>query len=69
MDLPYKSEVIKRIYRGGGRVKMNSEYENENWKEVMKLAEKYGFIVQAFGGVAVLATKEMQRKKVARESD
>ena len=46
---------------------MKTEYEK--WQEVMELAEKYGFIVQAFGGVATLATKEMQRKKVARESD
>ena len=31
-----------------------------HWKEVMALAEKYGFITQAYGGVAVLATHKNQ---------
>lgn len=31
-----------------------------HWKEVMDLAEKYGFITQAYGGVAVLATHKNQ---------
>ena len=29
---------------------------DSHWTEVVKLAEKYGFIVQSYGGVAVLAT-------------
>lgn len=29
---------------------------DSHWTEVMKLAEKYGFIMQSYGGVATLAT-------------
>lgn len=29
---------------------------DSHWQEVMELAEKYGFIVQSFGGTATLAT-------------
>ena len=32
--------------------------ENKKWKEVMDLAEKYGFIAYAYGGVAVLKIEE-----------
>jgi len=39
---------------------MNSN--DAHWEEVMKLASKYGFIVSAYGGVAVLATHENQIK-------
>ncbi len=35
---------------------------DKNWDEVMKLAEGYGFIVQAYGGIATLATHEEQKK-------
>lgn len=31
-----------------------------HWEEVMKLAEKYGFILQAYGGTALLATHRNQ---------
>ena len=30
------------------------------WHEVMELAKKYGFIMQAYGGTAVLATNKTQ---------
>lgn len=33
---------------------------DKHWMEVMKLAEKYGFIVNAFGGTAVLITNKNQ---------
>ncbi len=33
------------------------------WDEVMKMAEEYGFIVEASGGVAVLATHRVQKEK------
>lgn len=39
------------------------EYGNEadeHWKDVMELAEKYGFIVQAYDGTAVLVTHHNQ---------
>lgn len=29
---------------------------DSHWQEIMELAEKYGFIVQSFGGTATLAT-------------
>ncbi len=31
------------------------------WQEAIKLAEQHGFIVQAAGGVAVLAAREVQK--------
>ena len=33
---------------------------DSHWLEVMKLAEKYGFIGQASGGTAILLTHENQ---------
>lgn len=36
--------------------------DKEKWAEVMTLAEKYGFILQAYSGVAILATPEEQEK-------
>lgn len=35
----------------------------DNWNEVMKLAEKHGLIIHAAGGVAVLATHEVQERE------
>ena len=34
---------------------------DSHWTEVMKLAEKYGFIMQSYGGVATLATNAEYR--------
>lgn len=33
---------------------------DKHWEEVLKLAEKYGFILQAAGGAAILATHQNQ---------
>lgn len=33
------------------------------WDRVMALAERGGFIITAFGGVAVLATHDIQKKE------
>jgi len=33
------------------------------WEEVMKLAEKYGFIARAYGGVAMLMCHEVQKEE------
>lgn len=41
--------------------------ENQKWQEVMKLAEGYGFIVQAHAGVATLATHQVQREELGEE--
>lgn len=43
---------------GINREKM--EELDSHWKEVMDLAEKYGFIGQAYGGSAVLLTHKNQ---------
>lgn len=40
---------------------------NKKWSEVMNLAKKYGFIIQAYGGTAVLATHEVQLKEFGKE--
>jgi len=37
--------------------------QDRKWKEVMKLAECYGFIIQAYGGVATLATHDVQKEQ------
>lgn len=33
---------------------------DRHWTEVMELAEKYGFVLQAYGGTATLATHKNQ---------
>ncbi|MFA1820578.1 hypothetical protein ACDX78_10405 [Virgibacillus oceani] len=38
-----------------------------HWQEVMKLAEKHGFLLQAYGGLATLATHEVQQKELGEE--
>lgn len=38
-----------------------------HWQEVLKLAEKHGFIIQAFGGVAVLATHAAQKEQFGED--
>lgn len=43
------------------------ENMDKHWKEVMNLASKYGFIIQAYGGVATLATHEVQKEKFGQE--
>lgn len=40
---------------------------DKHWQEVMKLAERHGFIVQAYGGTATLATHEVQKKELGEE--
>ena len=40
---------------------------DQHWTEVLKLAEEYGFIVQAAGGVAVLATHEVQKEQYGED--
>lgn len=40
---------------------------DNHWNEVMELAKKYGFIVQAYGGVVTLATHESQKSQLGME--
>ncbi|WP_342439319.1 hypothetical protein NSS79_10610 [Paenibacillus sp. FSL L8-0436] len=40
---------------------------DENWEEVMTLAEKYGLILQAANGVALLATHAVQIERYGEE--
>ena len=37
---------------------------DQHWEEVMELAERYGFILQAYGGTATLATHHNQLKEL-----
>lgn len=37
---------------------------DQHWTEVMELAEKYGFILRAYGGTATLATHQNQLKEL-----
>lgn len=43
---------------------MSNKKETPGWDEVLQLAEKHKLIVQAYGGVAVIATYEEQEKNV-----
>jgi hypothetical protein len=43
--------------------------KNQKWKEVLDKAEEYGFIVQSYGGIAVLATKEEQEKAKKKKEE
>jgi hypothetical protein len=40
---------------------------DSHWQEIMTLAEKYGFILQAYGGTATLATHKNQREALGDE--
>lgn len=37
------------------------------WEEVMTLATKYGFVIQAYGGTATLATHSVQKEHFGEE--
>jgi len=37
--------------------------EQEQWDEVMRMAEEYGLIIQAYGGTAILMSHDEQRKQ------
>ena len=41
-----------------GRLDLRLHELDSHWTEVMKLAERYGFISQAYGGVAVITTND-----------
>lgn len=40
---------------------------DSHWKEVMNMAEQYGFIDYAYGGVATLLTHRNQIKQMGEE--
>lgn len=40
---------------------------DSHWSEVTKAAEKYGYIMQAYGGVAVIATHKNQLEQFGEE--
>lgn len=40
---------------------------DSHWKEVMDLAMEYGFICQAYGGTAILATHKNQLEEWGEE--
>ena len=37
--------------------------KQDGWDEVMKLAEKHGFITMAYGGTAILMCHEVQKEQ------
>lgn len=37
---------------------------DKHWQEVMDLAERFGFILQAYGGTATLATHAVQLEEL-----
>ena len=39
-----------------GKLDSRLQELDSHWTEVMRLAERYGFIMQSFGGVSTLAT-------------
>ncbi len=46
------------------RFKKHGLSADKHWKDVMALAERYGFILQAAGGVATLATHAVQLEEL-----
>lgn len=46
------------------RLRKHGICADKHWREVMSLAERYGFIMQACGGVATLATHNAQLKEL-----
>lgn len=50
-------------------MKMNDfvKEQDKHWDEVMKLAEKYGFIIQAYGGTATLCTHKTYIEELGEE--
>lgn len=55
----YGTEAIKaRLRVEGGRAVIDDW--DQHWEEVMELAQRYGFIVQAYAGTATLATNAEQ---------
>ncbi len=62
----YSTEAVaKQLQTDEGRALMESW--DSHWEEVMRLAEGYGFIVQAYGGVATIATNEEQCRQTGYE--
>lgn len=55
-------QIAAKIQTDEGRAVMDGW--DSHWEEVMKLAEGCGFIVQAFGGTATLATNEEQVRQL-----
>ena len=45
-----------------GKLDLRLQELDSHWTEVMKLAEKYGFIMQSYGGVATLSTNAEYRR-------
>ena len=46
------------------QLKGYGEEADRHWSEIMELAEKYGFILQAYGGTAILATHKSQLEQL-----
>ena len=71
-DLEQISVRNIKFAKNGKEIQMavNKKKQKEldsHWKEVMDLAEKYGFIGQAFGGTAILLTHKNQLEAEGEE--
>jgi len=49
--------------KGCSAIDQKEKTEEDKWTEVMKLAEEYGFIRFAYGGVAMLSIDEEVMKE------
>ena len=48
-------------------MKATMDGRDAKWSEVMELAKKYGFLIQAYGGTATLATNKNQYEQWGEE--
>lgn len=46
---------------------METDKRDDHWQEVLEYAKQFGFIVQAYGGVATLATHEVQNHNLSEQ--
>lgn len=49
------------------KIKEFAKEQDKHWEEVMKLAEKYNFIIQAYGGTATLCTHKTFIEELGEE--
>lgn len=60
-----RDELTEAIGRGDYSERFG-EWDS-HWQEVMREAERHGFIVYCYGGVATLATNEEQLRQLGAE--
>lgn len=76
IKIKVEKRIDKKLKRHGFSKQRSAKMINEkklkeldsHWKEVMDLAQKYGFIGQAYGGTAVLLTHKNQLEMYGKET-